>query len=335
MKVLVTGGGGYIGSVMVPMLVERGYDVTVLDRFFFGEETLEGVDAKLVKDDIRWFDPKILEGMDAVIDLAALSNDPAGELNPEKTIEINYKGRVRVATLSKKYGVSRYIFASTCSVYGFQEGIVDEGSPLNPLTTYARSSVLAEKDIDMLGDDRFTVTFLRQATVYGLSRRMRFDLVVNAMVLYLWKNGKLRIMRDGTQWRPLVHIKDTSRAFIMVLEAEKEVVNHQVFNVGSNEQNYQILPLAKMLAEALGMELKFEWYGDPDKRSYRVDFTKIRNTLGFVPKYTPKDAAVEIYRALENGEVTDTLKTRTVEWYKYLLEAHKILRNVVMRGEVL
>jgi len=339
MKVLVTGGAGYIGSVMVQMLLDEGFDVVVLDRFFFGKETLKDVDGHprltLVKDDIRWFDPSLMKGVDAVIDLAALSNDPSGELDPKITMEINYKGRVRVARLAKKHGAEKYIFASTCSVYGFQEGIVNENSPTNPLTTYAKSAILAEQDIMPLGDSEFSVTFLRQATVYGLSPRMRFDLVINAMVLYLWKERKLRIMRDGKQWRPFVHIKDTSRAFIKVLEADNDMVNKQIFNVGSNNQNYQILPLAQMLADALGMELQYEWYGDPDKRSYRVDFSKIKEVLGFKPKYTPKDAAKEIYQALDEGRIKDDIKTRTVQWYKYLLEAHRIIRDVELNGRIL
>lgn len=339
MKVLVTGGAGYIGSVMVQMLLDEGFDVVVLDRFFFGKETLKDVDGHprltLVKDDIRWFDPSLMKGVDAVIDLAALSNDPSGELDPKITMEINYKGRVRVARLAKKHGAEKYIFASTCSVYGFQEGIVNENSPTNPLTTYAKSAILAEQDIMPLGNSEFSVTFLRQATVYGLSPRMRFDLVINAMVLYLWKERKLRIMRDGKQWRPFVHIKDTSRAFIKVLEADNDMVNKQIFNVGSNNQNYQILPLAQMLADALGMELQYEWYGDPDKRSYRVDFSKIKEVLGFKPKYTPKDAAKEIYQALDEGRIKDDIKTRTVQWYKYLLEAHRIIRDVELNGRIL
>lgn len=339
MKVLVTGGAGYIGSVMVQMLLDEGFDVVVLDRFFFGKETLKDVDGHprltLVKDDIRWFDPSLMKGVDAVIDLAALSNDPSGELDPKITMEINYKGRVRVARLAKKHGAEKYIFASTCSVYGFQEEIVNENSPTNPLTTYAKSAILAEQDIMPLGNSEFSVTFLRQATVYGLSPRMRFDLVINAMVLYLWKERKLRIMRDGKQWRPFVHIKDTSRAFIKVLEADNDMVNKQIFNVGSNNQNYQILPLAQMLADALGMELQYEWYGDPDKRSYKVDFSKIKEVLGFKPKYTPKDAAKEIYQALDEGRIKDDIKTRTVQWYKYLLEAHRIIRDVELNGRIL
>ena len=242
MKVLVTGGGGYIGSTLIRLLLNEGYDVVVLDRLFFGRDPLKDVEdqIKIVRDDVRWFDPKILEGIDAVFDLAALSNDPLGELDPSKTLEINYKGRVRVAKLAKKKGVNRYVLASSCSVYGFQDTILDENSNVNPLTTYAKANYLAEKDILPLADKNFTATALRQATVYGFSYRMRFDLAINAMVRALYLNGKLKVMRDGTQWRPFVHVKDTSRAFITVLEAEPELVNGQIFNVGSDEQNIQI-----------------------------------------------------------------------------------------------
>jgi nucleoside-diphosphate-sugar epimerase len=269
------------------------------------------------------------------MDLAALSNDPAGELDPSKTMEINYKGRVRVANLAKKYGVERYILASSCSVYGFQEETVNENSRVNPLTTYAKANRLAEEDTLTLADKSFSVTALRQATVYGLSPRMRFDLVINLMTLNLWKEGKLRIMGDGKQWRPLVYVKDTANAFIKVLEAEMDKVNGQIFNVGSNEQNYQIFTLAKIISKALNLELKYEKYGDPDKRSYRVDFTKIKKVLNFTPKYDPAYAAVEIRDALEEGRIKDDIRTRTVEWYKYLIETQKILKEIEINGVIL
>ena len=311
MNVLVTGGGGYIGSVLIPMLLEGGYKVKCLDRFFFGEETLADVagdpNLEIIKDDIRWFDPKILQDVDAVMDLAALSNDPSGELDPSKTIEINYKGRVRVANLAKKYGVSKYILASSCSVYGFQDEIVNEKSQTNPLTTYAKANLSAENEVLPLADDSFCVTVLRQATVYGLSPRMRFDLAINGMVLGFYKNRKIPIMRDGTQWRPFVHVKDTSRAFIMVLDSDPSTVNKEIFNVGSNDQNLQILPLAKLIAEAIDLPFEFEWYGSPDKRSYRVDFTKIERVLGFKLKYTPRKGAREVYDALVEGKITDSM----------------------------
>ena len=208
MNVLVTGGAGYIGSVMSRILLEKGYNVTILDRLFFGTDSIKEITDQitLIKDDVRFFNPDILKGIDAVFDLAALSNDPCGELDQEKTLQINYNGRVRVANLAKKHGIKKYVFASTCSVYGFQEGLISEESNLNPLTTYAKASMMAEKEILPLSNKDFSATVLRQATVYGFSYRMRFDLAINGMVLGFYRNGKIPIMRDGKQWLSLIHI---------------------------------------------------------------------------------------------------------------------------------
>ncbi len=323
MRILVTGAGGYIGSVLVPMLLERGYSVLALDRFFFGKDKLPSPNGKLetLEEDIRFFEKEILKDVDAVIDLAALSNDPTGELDPVKTWSINYLGRFRVAVLSKLMGVRRYILPSSCSVYGFQDEVVDETSKTNPLTTYAKANLKAEKDILNLADENFTVVILRQATVYGLSPRMRFDLAINGMVRGFFKNGKIPILRDGTQWRPFVHVRDTSRAMIMALEALKENVSREIFNLGSDEQNYQIFDLARRVAEAIGIPFEYEWYGLPDHRSYRVSFKKIKEKLGFEPEYDAEKGAVEIWEALKSGKVDpDDPKTITVEWYKGLLK---------------
>lgn len=339
MKVFVTGGAGYIGSTLVSALVEKGYKVTCMDRLFFGKEslaeTLSNPSLNLIKEDVRWFDAGILKGFDVVIDLAALSNDPSGELDPTKTLDINYLGRVRVAKLSREYGVKRYVLASSCSAYGFQEGMLNEESTLNPLTTYAKANALAERDVLPLADTQFCVTVPRMATVYGLSKRMRFDLAINGMVLSLYKTGKISVMRDGTQWRPFVHVKDVANAFVRVIESPIDVVNGQIFNVGSDEQNYQIYPLAKLIGESIGVPLDIEWYGSPDKRSYRVDFSKIRKTLNFVPSHTAQDGALEVYKALKEGTVTDSTKTKTVEWYKHLLEAHALTKEVALRDTIL
>jgi len=338
MNVLLTGGAGYIGSVLSRLLLEKGYDVTCLDRFFFGTDPIKDITDKLnlIKDDIRWFDPELLKGIDIVIDLASLSNDPSGELEPQKTLEINYLGRVRVAKLSKKCGVSKYVLASTCSVYGFQDGILTEESNLNPLTTYAKANVLAEREILPLANKSFTVTALRQATVYGLSPRMRFDLAINGMTLGFFKNGKVPIMRDGKQWRPFVHVKDTSNAFIKVLETEAELVNGHVFNVGSYEQNMQIFDLAKLIAESIGLPFNYEWYGSPDTRSYRVSFNKIEKTLDFKPQFTPKEGAKEVFDALKTGNLNgDDPRTITVRWYKHLLEKQVFIKDVEINGVVL
>lgn len=338
MKVLVTGGAGYIGSVLCRSLLEKGYDVVCLDRLFFGTDSINDIVGriKLVKDDIRWFKPEVLKGIDAVFDLASLSNDPSGELEPQKTLEINHMGRVRVAKLSKSYGVSRYVLASTCSVYGFQEGLLTEDSRTSPLTTYAKANVQAEQEILPLADQNFCVTILRQATVYGLSWRMRFDLAINGMVLGFYKNNKIPIMRDGRQWRPFVHVKDTSSAFIRVLEGDPILVGGQVFNTGSNEQNVQIFGLAEVVAESIGLPFNYEWYGAPDNRSYRVNFDKIKKTLNFEPHYSIKDGAKEVFDALKSGKVSpDDPRTITVKWYKHLLEMQELIKQLEINGEIL
>jgi len=338
MNVLVTGGAGYIGSVMSRILLEKGYNVTCLDRLFFGTDSIKDIADKvtLVKDDIRFFNPEILKGVDAVFDLAALSNDPSGELEPQKTLDINYKGRVRVANLAKKYGIKKYVLASTCSVYGFQEGLITEESGLNPLTTYAKANMMAEKQVLPLADKSFSATVLRQATVYGFSYRMRFDLAINGMVLGYYRNGKIPIMRDGKQWRPFVNVNDTSNAFIKVLEAEPEVVNGQVFNVGSDEQNVQIFDLAKLVAESCNMPFNYEWYGSPDTRSYRVSFSKIKDTIHFMPQITIRKGARNVFDALKDGRLNpDDPRTITVKWYKHLLEMQQFLKDTEIDGIIL
>ncbi len=336
--VLVTGAAGYIGSVLTPMLLEQGYSVVAVDRFFFGTETLppETSELRILQQDIRWLKQSVFEGVDAVIDLAALSNDPAGELDPNKTLEINHLGRVGVARLAKEMGVKRYILPSSCSIYGFQEEILDEDSPVNPLTTYAKANWQAEQDILPLSDDDFCVVVIRQATVYGLSPRIRFDLAINGMVKGFFTNGKIPILRDGAQWRPFVHVKDTTRAMELMLKAPHSLVNGQIFNVGSDDQNVQIMPLAEMVAEAIDVPFEYEWYGSPDDRSYRVDFQKIRETLGFETSHTPRDGAREIYLALQEGKVDpNDPRTITVQWYRQLLEMQRILKEVEIGGVLL
>lgn len=338
MRVLVTGGAGYIGSILMRALLERGHEVTCLDRFFFGEDSVREIAGRVVsvKDDIRWFEPTILKGVDSVFDLASLSNDPSGELDPQKTLEINYRGRARVAALAKKHGMKKYVLASTCSVYGFQEGTLNEESSLNPLTTYAKANALAETETLSLADRSFSVTVLRQATVYGLSPRMRFDLAINGMVLGFFKNGKVPIMRDGGQWRPFVHVRDTANAFIKVLESDSALVNGQVFNVGSNDQNVQVFRLAELVAESISLPFNYEWYGSPDKRSYKVSFDKIRKTLNYQPGHTLKDGSKEVFEALKEGRLNpDDPKTITVKWYRHLLEMRAFLKDVEINGTLL
>ncbi len=326
LKILVTGAGGYIGNVLTRMLLEEGYSIRALDTFWFGKERLpDHPDLELVTGDIRSVGIEVMDGVNSIIDLAAISNDPAGELDPLMTWSINHLGRFRIATLGKNAGVSRYILPSSCSIYGFQDEEVDEKSDVNPLTTYAKANLAAENDVLSLSDENYCVTVIRQATVYGLSMRMRFDLAVNGMTKGFFQKGKIPLMRDGKQWRPFVHVKDTSKAMMKILQAEKKEVNGQIFNVGSDAQNYQIFNLAEKVAEGQGVPFEFEWYGDPDHRSYKVSFQKILDAVSFDPDWKAEDGAKEIRDALDNGNLDpEDPSTITLGWYKSLIEDGEI-----------
>ena len=334
-RVLVTGAGGYIGTTLVPMLLNEGYAVRALDRFFFGRQLLPEHDRlDIVVEDNRKLAPVHFEGVDAVIDLAAISNDPSGELLQEATIQINCDSRIRAARLAKEAGARRYILPSSCSIYGFQEdGAADETSRTNPLTTYARANEMAEQGALPLADEMFCVIVLRQATVYGLSPRMRFDLAINGMTYGAWKTGRLPLMRDGTQWRPMVHVCDTARAQIFMLGADPAKVNGQIFNVGSADNVYQIGPLGELVAGHVPRDVEIEWYGDPDRRSYRVVFDKIE-ALGYRAERTAADGVTEICEALEAGTIDKTIQTLTLEWYKELVRWHRIIHEVEMYGGI-
>lgn len=319
--IVVTGGAGYLGSVLVPMILKEGYTVRVIDRFFFGKESLADVKdiCELIEADTRWCPEEMFADAYAVIDLAALSNDPAGELDTARTFDINFRARVRTAELAKKHGAKSYILASSCSVYGFQEMLVDENSPTSPITTYAESSLRAEEGVLALSDETYSVTALRQGTLYGLSPRMRFDLVVNAMSLSLYRDGIITV-RGGEQWRPIVHVADSAAAFLAVIEAPKEIVGGETFNVGSTSHNFKITEIAEHVHKASEEGDIVHDKTAIDTRSYRASSDKIRNLLGFAPTRTPRDAAREIMEALRSGNVTDDLKTFTIGWYKHLLK---------------
>lgn len=335
--VLVTGAGGYIGSVLVPKLLDRGYEVRALDRFFFGEEKLQPhPNLTIMKDDARRMKPEYLAGVDAVVDLVAISNDPSGELFSEATYQINYEARLNTATLAKKLGVSRYILPSSCSIYGFVgEEIVDETSSTNPLTTYAKANEKAEQGVLPLADSDFTVVVMRQATVFGYSPRMRFDLAINGMTLGAFKNGVIPLMRDGSQWRPMVHVQDTTDAMCLLLEADSRIINRQIYNIGSNRNNYQLGNLAEEVASALPIEVKIDWYGDPDHRSYRVNFDKINAHLNWEARRTAAVGAIEIFEALSSGKITQMEQTMTLSWYKELIKWHQVVKNVEMYGAII
>jgi nucleoside-diphosphate-sugar epimerase len=336
--VLVTGAGGYIGSVLCKDLVDHGYRVVAFDRYFFGVETLRDIDGAsltIVKKDIRDIEERDLEGVHAVADLAALSNDPSGELDPDITDGINYAGRLRVADKAKRAGVERYVLSSSCSVYGHGKGVqVDETVKPQPLTTYARANLRAETETLGLADGRFCTTALRNATVFGLSPRMRFDLVVNLMTLHAVEKGRITIMGGGRQWRPLVHIADVARAFRTVIEAPRETVTGQVFNIG--KQNAQVLSIAYIVRETLPFPLQIEVApDDADRRDYNVSFAKAKRLLGFEAERTIADGAREIYEALKTGVVENGPKTSTVRWYRNVIEAQKLLESVALNGRLL
>ena len=335
-KILVTGAGGYIGTTLVPILLEAGYAVRAIDRFFFGQGLLAGHDRlEIVVEDTRKLATEHFDGVESVVDLAAVSNDPSGELFEKATYEINRDSRVRTACLAKDAGARRYILPSSCSIYGFQEGgvIADETSSTNPLTTYARANEMAEQGVLPLADERFCVVVLRQATVYGLAPRMRFDLAINGMTYGAWKTGRLPLMRDGTQWRPMVHVQDAARAQMFMLEADSDGVNGKIFNVGSASNTYQIGPLGELVAGYVPKDVEIEWYGDPDHRSYRVAFGKIE-ALGYRAEKTAKDGVAEICEALEAGTVDKTIQTITLDWYRELARWHRIIREVEMYGGI-
>ncbi|EDP75573.1 SDR family oxidoreductase [Hydrogenivirga sp. 128-5-R1-1] len=338
--VLVTGAGGYIGSVLIPKLLNKGYKVKAVDRYFFGKDKLKKHEnLQIIKEDTRKMPEGIFKDVDYVIDLVAISNDPSGELFNEATWQINYESRVRTANLSKKYEVKRYILPSSCSIYGFQENIVDETSKTNPLTTYAKANEKAEQSVLPLANDNFVVTVIRQATVFGYSPRMRFDLAINGMTYGAWKTGKLPLMRDGTQYRPMVHVQDTTDVMILLLSADINKVNGEIFNVGGNNLNYQIGKLgeivAKTVEEETGKKVEIEWYGDPDRRSYKVSFDKIRKILGWEPKWDAKMGVKEIVNKLETGELEKTTETITLNWYKELERWYNIIKELEMYGGIL
>lgn len=335
--ILVTGAGGYIGTILVPLLLGEGYAVRAVDRFFFGRRLLQDRDhLDVIVEDSRKLSPEHFEGVDAVVDLVAVSNDPSGALFQDATLGINRDSRIRTARLAKAAGARRYILPSSCSIYGFQEqdSVVDEAGRTNPLTTYARANEMAEHGVLPLADERFCVVILRQATLYGLSPRMRFDLAINGMTFGAWKTGRLPLMRDGTQWRPMMHVHDTARAQLFMLQADPDRVNGEIFNVGSEDNTYQIGQLGRLVASLVPKDVEVQWYGDPDQRSYRVAFDKIE-ALGYRTKKNAADGVAEICEALEADRIDKTTVTITLDWYKELVRWHRIIREVEMYGGIL
>lgn len=309
MRVLITGHNGYIGSVLAPLVRQAGHDVVGLDTFLFEGGTFGdyGPRIEAMRMDLRDVQISDLRGFDAVMHLAALSNDPVGDLNPECTYDINHRGSVRLAELAKQAGVQRLIFASSCSLYGVAgDEMLDEQADLNPITAYGETKVLFEKDVAKLADEDFSPTFLRNATAYGVSPRLRADVVVNNLVGIACTTGEVLIQSDGTPWRPLVHIEDISRAFIAVLEAPRELVHNEAFNVGRSEENYRVRDLGALVEEVVpGSKVRYAEGGGPDSRCYRVDCGKIMRVLPeYRPKWTVRRGMEQLRDAFEKNGLT-------------------------------
>jgi len=300
MKILVTGHLGYIGTVLVPMLLERGHEVHGMDADWFGRCTFGGriADVPNNKKDIRDATPSDLRGYEGVLHLAALSNDPLGNYDAQLTDEINHRATVRLAEMARDAGVRRFVFSSTCSNYGVAgDEFIDETAPFKPYTPYARAKVAAEQALKPMSDDRFSVTLMRSATAFGWSPRIRFDLVVNNLVAHAHTTGKILLKSDGTPWRALVHIEDIARAFTAVVEAPRELVHDQAFNVGQTKENYRVRDVAAMVAEVVpNCRIEYAPGAGPDPRCYRVNCDKLPNTIqAYQPRWSARDGARQVH----------------------------------------
>jgi nucleoside-diphosphate-sugar epimerase len=340
-RILVTGGGGYIGVPLCAQLLRDGFSVTVLDRLFFGIDKIAALrtnpNLTVLRQDSRTFDVAILKDVDIVCDLAGLSNDASAEIDPALTTDINTRGALRTARAAKDMGVRRYVYSSSASTYGAgtKQGLV-EADELHPQTEYARSKVHVEHAILPMSSLNFEVVILRNATVYGLAPRMRFDLAVNIMTMRAWKDRVIYVMGGGQQWRPFVHVSDVVKAFRLAIDAEPEKVNGEIFNVGSDDQNYKIGQLAQFVTDVIPNVAVHQIPDDPDRRSYNLSFAKIRERLKFEPTRRVHEGIVEIKQALERGELrADDPTCFTLQWYQSIISWDERIREITCSGSVL
>lgn len=340
----MTGGAGYIGSTLVPMLLESGRAVRVLDRFYFGRDSLaaasrqHGGRLELVQGDVRSAPQAVFDGADAVVDLAGISNDPACDLDPRLTEDVNHLGSIRTGSLAHYAGVRHLVFASSCSVYGSGSSTeLDEDSPLRPVSLYAECKARAERELLALsGESDLCVTALRLATVFGCSPRMRFDLAVNLMTRDAYLHGHIRVVGGGRQWRPFVHVRDVAGAVIRVLEAPEGRVRGRTFNVGSDEQNFQMRALAYLVRDRIPEAHVEIAPSDPDNRSYNVRFARIRDELDWKPRHTVEQGIDEVRDLLASGTIDpDDRRWYTLRQYRFLEEVERVHREVAMEGGVL
>jgi nucleoside-diphosphate-sugar epimerase len=310
MNILVTGHHGYIGSVMAPVLVQAGHKVAGVDTFFYEGCDLvpDGIRIPSLRGDIRELHADTLERYDAVVHLAALSNDPLGSLDPRLTIDINLDGTLKLARAARAAGVQRFVFASSCSMYGASSPseLVTEEAPLSPLTPYAESKVRAEEALTELADEDFSPVFMRNATAYGVSPRLRADVVLNNLVGWAFTTGQVKVLSDGTPCRPIIHVQDVARAALAILEAPVEVVHNQAFNIGANSENYLVSELADIVRETVpGSTVEYAEGGGPDPRSYKVDFGKLaREIPEYCSEWTARDGASELLGAYREVKMT-------------------------------
>ncbi len=332
--ILVTGGAGYIGSVLVRELLSRGEKVRVFDKLYFGRDALADVERKieLIQGDVRQFNESYLDQVKAVMHFGSLSNDPTAEFDPRANHEINFEGTMRVAEACKKKGIKRFTFASSCAVIGFHvDDIADEDYPTNPQSEYAASKLDAEKGLKSLAGEKFSPVIFRQATVYGFSPRMRYDLVVNTMVKDAYDKGLIYVYHSGEMWRPLIDLRDVARAHIEALQAPEEKVRGEVFNLVF--KNFNIYELAHWIQEVLKdlKKVKVEvLHGTKESRSYRVNGEKIGKVLGFEPKISVRDSAREIFNVLKSGKYTDFSNPiyYNIDWMKLLADMEKKLKVI-------